>query len=198
MFTIIHLKIPSVRTLTLLKPHILAFTTLLQTSWESDCAFNLWNNRKIYSNNFNFKHCRCIATKQISSNSKELSTYIFDFKCTQTVLLHRRCYTMISLRCSGAQEGEHILRGAGATLWPRLRHAPALRTTEELIYNYYRRFECSLMLQKENWCIESQGCKLLNRMKNRKCFLILLLLFFHLVLPFRSYRRYLHVSQKTK
>ncbi len=37
-FIILHLKIP---TLTLLRPHILAFTTLLQTSWESDCAFNL-------------------------------------------------------------------------------------------------------------------------------------------------------------
>ncbi len=32
--------------LTLLKPHILAFTTLLQTIWESVFAFNLWNNRK--------------------------------------------------------------------------------------------------------------------------------------------------------
>ncbi len=41
MFTILHLKIPSVRTLTLLKPHILAFTTLLETIWESDCAFIL-------------------------------------------------------------------------------------------------------------------------------------------------------------
>ncbi len=40
VFTILHFKIPSVRTLTLLKPHILVFTTLLQTSWESDCAFN--------------------------------------------------------------------------------------------------------------------------------------------------------------
>ncbi len=46
VFTILHLKIPSVKRLTLLKPHIWAFTTLLQTSWESDCAFNLWNNRK--------------------------------------------------------------------------------------------------------------------------------------------------------
>ncbi len=46
VFTILHLKIPSVRTLTLLKLHILVFTTLLQTIWESDCAFNLWNNRK--------------------------------------------------------------------------------------------------------------------------------------------------------
>ncbi len=48
VFNILHLKIPSVKTLTLLKPHILAFTTLLQTkvSWESDCAFNLSNNRK--------------------------------------------------------------------------------------------------------------------------------------------------------
>ncbi len=46
VFTILHLKIPSVFMLTLLKPHISAFTTLLQTSWESDCAFNLWNNRK--------------------------------------------------------------------------------------------------------------------------------------------------------
>ncbi len=35
-----NLKIPSVRKLTL-KPHILALTTLLQTCWESDCAFNL-------------------------------------------------------------------------------------------------------------------------------------------------------------
>ncbi len=41
VFTILHLKIPSVRTLTLLKHHILAFTTLLQTIWESDFAFNL-------------------------------------------------------------------------------------------------------------------------------------------------------------
>ncbi len=48
VFNILHLKIPSVKTLTLLKPHIFAFTTLLQTkvSWESDCAFNLSNNRK--------------------------------------------------------------------------------------------------------------------------------------------------------
>ncbi len=46
VFTILHLKIPSVRTLTLLKPHILVFTTLLQTVWESDIAFNLWTNRK--------------------------------------------------------------------------------------------------------------------------------------------------------
>ncbi len=45
VFTILHFKIPSVRMLTLLKPHILAFTTLLQTRLESDCAFNLWNNR---------------------------------------------------------------------------------------------------------------------------------------------------------
>ncbi len=30
VFTILHLKIPSVRTLTLLKPHILALTKLLQ------------------------------------------------------------------------------------------------------------------------------------------------------------------------
>ncbi len=44
VFTI--LQVPSVRTLTLLKFHILVFITLLQTSWESDCAFNLWNNRK--------------------------------------------------------------------------------------------------------------------------------------------------------
>ncbi len=33
VFIILHLKIPSVRMLTLLKPHILAFT-LLQTSWK--------------------------------------------------------------------------------------------------------------------------------------------------------------------
>ncbi len=48
VFTILYLKIPSVFMLTLLKPHISAFTAelLLQTSWKSDCAFNLWNNRK--------------------------------------------------------------------------------------------------------------------------------------------------------
>ncbi len=46
VFTILHLKTPSVRTLTLLNSHILAFTTLLQTIWESDCAFILWNNKK--------------------------------------------------------------------------------------------------------------------------------------------------------
>ncbi len=40
VFTILRLKIPSVSMTTLLKPHILVFNTLLQTSWESDCAFN--------------------------------------------------------------------------------------------------------------------------------------------------------------
>ncbi len=33
------------------------------------------------------------------------------------------------------------------------------RTTEGLICNYYRRFKCSLMLQKEKPCIKSRGVK---------------------------------------
>ncbi len=33
-------------------------------------------------------------------------------------------------------------------------HLFTLRTTEVLICNYYRRFKCSLMLQKEKWCIK--------------------------------------------
>ncbi len=70
VFTILHLKIPSVsRTVTLLQSHILEFTILLQTIWESDFAFNLWNNRK--KRNI-IKRCRCIVATQISTNSKEL------------------------------------------------------------------------------------------------------------------------------
>ncbi len=74
------------------------------------------------------------------------------------------------------------------------------RTTEGLICNYYRRFKRSLMLQKKKTCIKSQGCKLLNRMKMCTFFLFCLhiIIFFHLLLPFRNYRRYLHVFQKTK
>ncbi len=58
-----------------------------------------------------------------------------------------------------------------------------------------------------HWCsrrthdaLRAGGWKLLNRMKMSNIFLILLkyLFFFHLVLPFRSNRRYLDVSRKKK
>ncbi len=42
-------------------------------------------------------------------------------------------------------------------------HLFTLRTIEGLICNYYRRFKCSLMLQKEKPCIKAW--KLLNKMK---------------------------------
>ncbi len=57
----------------------------------------------------------------------------------------------------------------------------------------------ALMLEKEKWCIKSWGVKTFEQ--NGKCtfFLFCLnIIFFHLVLPFRCYRRELHVSQKTK
>ncbi len=38
-------------------------------------------------------------------------------------------------------------------------HLFTLRTTEGLICNYYKRFKCSLMLQKEKTCINSRGVK---------------------------------------
>ncbi len=48
-------------------------------------------------------------------------------------------------------------------------------------------------------CIKSRGWKLLNRMEMCTFFLFCLnIIFFNLALPFRGYRRYLHVSQKTK
>jgi len=58
--------------------------------------------------------------------------------------------------------------------------------------HYYKRLKWSLMLQKEKRCIKSQGCKLLNKMKMCTFFLLCLnnIFFFHLVLPFRSYRRF--------
>ncbi len=46
VFTILHLKIQKCQNANIIKPHILAFTTLLQIIWESDFAVNLWNNRK--------------------------------------------------------------------------------------------------------------------------------------------------------
>ncbi len=62
-----------------------------------------------------------------------------------------------------------------------------------------KKFKHSLMLLKEPRCIKSRGWKLLNRMKIY--FLILLkyiyIYIFHLVLHFRSNRRYLDVSRKT-
>ncbi len=68
------------------------------------------------------------------------------------------------------------------------------RTTEGLIHNYYRRFKHSLMLQKEKPCIKSGAWKLLNIMEMCIFFSFCLNIYFHLVLPFRSY---LHVFQKT-
>ncbi len=38
-------------------------------------------------------------------------------------------------------------------------HLFTARTTEGLIWNYYRRFKCSLMLQKKKRFIKSQGVK---------------------------------------
>ncbi len=48
-----------------------------------------------------------------------------------------------------------------------------LRTTERLICNYYRRFKCSLMLQKEKPCIKSQGVKTFEQNEDVYIFLVL-------------------------
>ncbi len=54
-------------------------------------------------------------------------------------------------------------------------------STEGLICNYYRRFERSLMLQKEKSCVKSWGWKLLNRMEMCTFFLFCLnIIFFSL------------------
>ncbi len=70
------------------------------------------------------------------------------------------------------------------------------RTTEGLICNYYRRFKRSLMLQKEKPCIKSRGMKTFEQNEDvyiciciRFFLFCLNIIFFHLVLPFRSYRR---------
>ncbi len=78
-------------------------------------------------------------------------------------------------------------------------HLFTLRMTEGLIHNYYRRFRRSLMLQKKKHALRAEAWKLLNRMKIWSTFFLFCLniICFHLVLPFRSYRRYLHVFQKT-
>ncbi len=47
------------------------------------------------------------------------------------------------------------------------------RTTEGLIYNYYRRFKHSLMLQKEKPCIKSQGVKTFEQNEDMYVFLVL-------------------------
>ncbi len=103
-FTILHLKIPSVRKQTLLKPHILAFTALLQTSWESDCAFHLWNNRKKRNNNFYFKQCWCIAATQIRTNSKELSTFQQLFNTPKILILYLQWTETWTAGTRGGQE----------------------------------------------------------------------------------------------
>ncbi len=66
------------------------------------------------------------------------------------------------------------------------------RTTEGLICICYRRFKHSLMLQKEKTCIKSQGVKTFEQKELKMCIFFLFclnIIFFHLVLPFRSYRR---------
>ncbi len=47
------------------------------------------------------------------------------------------------------------------------------RTTEGLICNYYRRFKCSLMLQKEKPCIKSRGVKTFELNEDVYIFLVL-------------------------
>ncbi len=57
------------------------------------------------------------------------------------------------------------------------------RTTEGLICNYYRRFKCSLMLQKEKPCIKSQGLKTFEQ--NEGVYIFLVLLKYH-IFSFRT------------
>ncbi len=53
--------------------------------------------------------------------------------------------------------------------------------------------------RRRNHALRAGAWKLLNRMEISTVFLFCLnIIFFHLVLPFRDYRRYLHVSHKTK
>ncbi len=64
------------------------------------------------------------------------------------------------------------------------------------IHNYIKKFKHSLMLQKEKLCIKRQGWKPLNRMK--MCTFFIFCLFFHLILPLKSYRRYLFPRTQNK
>ncbi len=69
-------------------------------------------------------------------------------------------------------------------------------------YYYYRMFKQSLMLQKEGGGGGGGVGRIVMTFEQNGDVYIFLILpkyhVFHLILPFRGYRRYLHVSQKTK
>lgn len=71
-----------------------------------------------------------------------------------------------------------------------------LMTLEGFIHNYYKSFKHSRCSRRQHDALKIWGWKLLRRMM--MCTFCLNILLFHSVLPFRSFRNDLNVSQKTK
>ncbi len=75
-------------------------------------------------------------------------------------------------------------------------HRGRLRDSYETITEGSNAHWCS---RRRNHALRAGAWKLLNKKEISTVFLFCLnSIFFHLVLPFRGYRRYLHVSHKTK
>ncbi len=143
----------------------------------------------------------------------------FLIQCVVTWMIHDCCFVLWWLFMSPLFVLSSVLQKnppgpADSSVLQHLLHIWTLSSSDCMILRYIfshwgQLMDSNTTIKKGSnihWCsrrthdaLRARGWKLLNRMKMSKLFLFCrnIYIFFHLVLPFGSNRRYLHVSRRT-